>query len=57
MVVIKNYNMPSCCAECDLTSSFNWQHYCDVTLDFIDLDSDTRPDNCPLIEIDHCELQ
>lgn len=52
MIGIKDMAMPSCCAECNLTGSFNWEHYCDITLDFIDLDSDTRPDNCPLVKIE-----
>jgi hypothetical protein len=55
MVTIKNFGMPSCCGECNLTTCKGkdepWNYCCAITLKDINLDDTERPSDCPLVEI------
>lgn len=52
MVVIKDFGMPSCCGNCELSSCRRLgDFYCDITLEEVDMDSNKRDINCPLVEI------
>lgn len=51
MVGIKDFGMPSCCGNCEMSSCKGWGNfYCDITLEEIDMDSDKRDADCPLVE-------
>jgi hypothetical protein len=56
MVAIKNFGMPSCCGECNLTTCKGkdepWNYCCAITLKDINLDDTERPSDCPLVEIE-----
>jgi len=49
MTVIKDFEMPNSCYDCDL----NNYHFCNITGNLIEKnwDDGTRADDCPLIEI------
>lgn len=55
MVAVKGFEMPECCSDCTLNSCFNWTHYCNVTLQEVDFEAETRPADCPLVEIEECK--
>lgn len=52
MVVIKDFEMPSCCGECQMASckGLSGQFYCDITTYDVDMDDTERDANCPLVE-------
>lgn len=52
MVGIKNFEMPSCCCECQMASckGLSGQFYCDVTTYDVDMDDTERDADCPLVE-------
>lgn len=51
MIGIKDFGMPSCCNNCEMSSCKGWGNfYCDITLEEIDMDSDKRDKDCPLVE-------
>ena len=56
MVAIKDFGMPSCCGECNLTACKGydepWNYCCSVTLTDINLNDTTKPSDCPLVEIE-----
>lgn len=57
MVGIKDFGMPSNCSNCEMSSCKGWGHfYCDITLEEIDMDSDERDADCPLVEIKDLEI-
>lgn len=52
MVAIKDFDMPSCCGECQMASckGLSGQFYCDITTYDVDMDDTERDADCPLIE-------
>ena len=54
VIIDTNFKMPSCCNECQLCSCQKiGLFYCDITTSYIDIDSDERDADCPLVEVDH----
>ena len=55
MVAIKDFEMPSCCIKCMLTTCKGkdepWNYCCSVTLTDIFLEDNYKPTDCPLVEI------
>lgn len=56
MIAIKDFEMPSCCGECNLTACKGydepWNYCCSVTLTDINLNDTTKPSDCPLVDIE-----
>lgn len=52
MVAIKDFEMPSCCGECQLASciGLSGHFYCDITTYDVDMDDTERDADCPLVE-------
>lgn len=52
MVGIKDFDIPSCCSECQMASckGLSGQFYCDITTYDVDMDDTERDADCPLIE-------
>lgn len=55
MVAIKDFGMPSNCSTCDMCI-YDYDHedsdyYCAITTRALDLRSDEREYDCPLVEI------
>lgn len=52
MVGIKDFEMPSCCGECQMAScqGLSGQFYCDITTYDVDMDDIERDADCPLVE-------
>ena len=52
MVGIKDFDMPSCCGECQMASckGLSGQFYCDITTYDVDMDDTERDADCPLVE-------
>lgn len=52
MVGIKDFDIPSCCGECQMASckGLSGQFYCDITTYDVDMDDTERDANCPLVE-------
>lgn len=52
MVAIKDFEIPSCCGECQMASckGLSGQFYCDITTYDVDMDDTERDADCPLIE-------
>lgn len=52
MVGIKDFEMPSCCGECQMASckGLSGQFYCDITTYDVDMDNTERDVDCPLVE-------
>ena len=52
MVAIKDFDMPSCCGECQMASckGLSGQFYCDITTYNVDMNDTERDADCPLIE-------
>ena len=53
MVAIKDFEMPESCAYCDLNYCKGWNDYfCDVMQEAVDVHSDKRHKDCPLVEVE-----
>lgn len=53
MVVIKDFQMPKNCGDCTLNSCVDFTcFYCDVTINDVDICGETRPADCPLMEVE-----
>ena len=53
MVAIKDFEMPKSCEDCVMSSSIRLKtFYCDITLQDVDIESDVRDIDCPLVEIE-----
>lgn len=54
MVVIKDFDMPSCCGECQMAScaGLSGHFYCDITTYDVDMDDTERDADCPLVEVE-----
>ena len=52
MVGIKDFDMPSCCSECQMVSciGLSGHFYCDITIYDVDVDDTERDADCPLVE-------
>ena len=52
MVEIKDFEMPSCCGNCQMASckGLSGQFYCDIITYDVDMDNTERDANCPLVE-------
>ena len=52
MVAIKDFGMPSCCGNCEMSCCRRLEiFYCVITLQDVDIDSSERDMDCPLVEI------
>lgn len=52
IVGIKDFEMPSCCGECQMSScaGLSEHFYCDITTYDVDMDDTERDADCPLVE-------
>jgi len=52
MVGIKDFEMSSCCGNCQMASckGLSGQFYCDITTYDVDMDDTERDADCPLVE-------
>lgn len=52
MIAIKDFDIPSCCSECQMASckGLSGQFYCDITTYDVDMDDTKRDADCPLVE-------
>ena len=52
MVGIKDFDIPSCCSECQMAScaGLSGHFYCDITTYDVDMDDTERDADCPLVE-------
>lgn len=56
MVGIKDFGMPSCCGNCEMSCCKRLEtFYCVITLQDVDIDSGERDMDCPLVEIKESE--
>lgn len=55
MIAIKDMEMPSCCADCNMTTckgeDVPWNYVCSINLKDIDFNETDRAEHCPLVEI------
>ncbi len=52
MVVIKDFEMPKNCVDCAISSCRRLAtFYCNITLQDVDIESDVRDADCPLVEV------
>ena len=53
MVAIKDFEMPYSCASCDLKYCKGWNEFhCEFTCEELDLHSNERHKDCPLVEVE-----
>jgi len=53
MVAIKDFEMPKNCENCAMSSCRRLEtFYCDITLKDVDIESDVRDADCPLLEVE-----
>lgn len=59
MIAIKDMEMPSCCAECNITTCKGedepWNYVCSINLKDIDFNETKRAEHCHLVEIVTCK--
>lgn len=54
LIAIKDFDMPSCCGECQMAScaGLSGHFYCDITTYDVDMDDTERDADCPLVEVE-----
>lgn len=59
MIAIKDMEMPSGCADCNMTTCKSedvpWNYVCSINLKDIDFNETDRAEHCPLVEIVTCK--